>query len=169
MKTRLILFTSLMVLNLTVFSQQQDAWQKWSWLIGEWVNEGSGNAGQGGGSFSLKPDLDGQVLLRRNHAEYAATADKPATVHDDLMIIYPETAGANPVALYFDNEGHVIHYTIAFYPGSIVFTSQKTANTPIFRLTYARINEDAIDVAFEISSDGKVFAAYLEGKCVRKK
>jgi hypothetical protein len=56
-------------------------------LIGEWVGEGGGMPGQGGGGFSFLPDQDGRILIRKNYANYPATKDKPAYSHTDLTII----------------------------------------------------------------------------------
>ncbi len=148
--------------------QQDTAWNKWNWLIGEWVGEGSGVPGQGGGWFSLVPDLNGKILMRKNHSEYPATKDKPQTVHDDLMVVYPGKTGAAEKAIYFDNEGHVISYTIDHLGTSIVFTSTKEGNVPIYRLTYIPIDKKNITVRFEMSPDGQKFHTYVEGKCKRK-
>lgn len=58
--------------------------------MGSWTGTGNGDPGKGAGGFSLKPDLQGSVLVRKSHSEYPATQGRPATVHDDLMIVYAE-------------------------------------------------------------------------------
>ena len=70
------------------YSQNVNTWDKWSWLIGEWQGEGSGKPGQGSGTFNFKTDLDGKILVRRSHSEYPATDARPATIHEDLMVVY---------------------------------------------------------------------------------
>src|SRR5262249_41667720 len=92
----------------------EDPWNDYRFLIGEWVGEGSGQPGKGSGSFTFAPDLQGNVLVRRNRAEYPAAGNRPASTHEDLMIIYRDRAGKQPQAIYFDNEGHVINYKLAF-------------------------------------------------------
>lgn len=151
------------------FAQQDTAWNRWNWLIGEWVGEGSGVPGQGGGWFSLLPDLNEKILLRKNHSEYPATKDKPKIVHDDLMIVYPDNPGQAEKAIYFDNEGYTINYEITYSGSSIVFTSKKAGKSPIFRLTYVPLDEETLNVKFEMSPDGEQFHTYTEGKCRKKK
>ncbi|HZU36083.1 MAG TPA: hypothetical protein VFA18_09250, partial [Gemmataceae bacterium] len=67
-------------------SVKADAWDSCRALIGNWVSISEGN-NKGTGRFSLKLDLNGQVLVRKNHAELPAGQGRPAAVHDDLMII----------------------------------------------------------------------------------
>jgi len=114
MKTKITLTVALFGLLTTCLAQSNSAWDKWSWLAGEWVGEGSGQPGQGGGTFSFKPSLDNKILVRESHSEYPAVGSKPKIIHNDLMIIYPDYSG-NPVkAIYFDNEGHTINYSISY-------------------------------------------------------
>jgi hypothetical protein len=149
------------------FGQQNDSWNKWSWLIGEWTGEGSGQPGLGGGIFSFRPDLDKKILVRKSHSEYPASENKPKVIHDDLMIIYPDQSG-NPInAIYFDNEGHTINYTISYPNKSIVLTSEKARNIPVFRLTYTLLGNDTVNTKFEMSQDGVKFIVYIEGKSRR--
>ena len=170
MKSTVMATTLLLLLLPSMsFGQQDTTWQKWNWLIGEWVGQGSGTPGKGGGWFSLQPDLDGKILVRRNHSEYPATKEKPETIHNDLMIVYLENAGQPGKAIYFDNESHIINYAIAYRDKWIVFTSNKVPNMPVFRLTYSSLGGDTIGVKFEMSRDGETFMTYTEGKCTRKK
>jgi hypothetical protein len=170
MKTRLLaLALVLLSASSASLGQQEGAWPKWSWLIGEWTGEGSGQPGQGGGTFSLQPDLGGKVLVRKNHSEYPATKDNPKVVHDDLMIVYRDGANEPDKAIYFDNEGHTIAYAASFVDTSIVLTSGKLQNMPVFRLTYVPLDKDTLTVRFEMSQDGTNFKVYTEGKCKRTK
>ncbi len=145
------------------FGQKAPNWSKWSWLTGEWEGKGSGKPGQGGGTFSFSPDLEKNVLVRKSHSVYPAAAGKPEIVHDDLMIIWPDTTGIPASAKYFDNEGHVIDYTINYIGNSIVLTSRLEGSQPAFRLTYDRVDRETVIVRFEISRDGNKFIPYLEG------
>lgn len=56
MKAKLILTLAFIGFLASCFGQQNTSWNKWNWLMGEWVGEGSGQPGQGGGTFSFKPD-----------------------------------------------------------------------------------------------------------------
>jgi len=154
------------------FTQQTpDKWAKWNYLIGEWVGEGNGQPGKGSGSFSLSFDLDGKILVRKNHAEYPETKEKEAFVHTDLMFIYPDNSDNISKAIYFDNEGHIINYLITYAENSITLTSEAIPNGPRFRFTYIMIDNDTINVKFEIAqpNNTEAFKTYIEGKCFRKK
>jgi len=163
MKKKLQITAIFIVLALSGFSQPKTGWEKWTWLMGEWQGEGSGQPGQGGGTFEFAFDLDKNVIVRKSHSEYPATENTPETIHDDLMIIYVE-GKSEPKAIYFDNEGHTINYSISFGANSIVMTSSKVENTPVFRLTYTLLDDNRINTAFEMSQDGQNFMTYLEGK-----
>ncbi|MCK9209946.1 MAG: hypothetical protein M0P61_03820 [Ignavibacteriaceae bacterium] len=158
-------------LSLPLFAQQNsNTWRKSDNLIGNWKGEGSGKPGQGEGTFSFKLDLDKNILVRTSHSEYPATKDKPAGVHNDLMIIYRDYTGIPDKAIYFDNENHVINYSIT-YSGkkNIVFTSDKIPNAPRFRLTYTIMDDVTVNTKFEISKDGENFFTYIEGESKRIK
>ena len=70
-------------------------------------------------------------------------------------------------AIYFDNEGHTINYSITFSDKTIIFTSDQTLNIPVFRLTYALMEDQQVNTKFEISMDGENFKTYVEGKSTR--
>jgi hypothetical protein len=146
------------------FGQSNTAWAKFDWLMGEWVGEGSGQPGQGTGSFTFSFDLDKKILVRKAHTSFPKTESKQATVHDDLMIIYPDFTGKPSKAIYFDNEGHTIEYTVVCDDKSITFTSNKIPNVPVFRLTYSLLDKQLINTKFEMSGDGVSFITYIEGK-----
>lgn len=148
-------------------AQQSDLWVKWSWLIGEWRGEGTGQPGQGGGTFSFRSDLDGKILVRKSHSEYPATENKQAVTHDDLMIIYPDQSGSPASAIYFDNEGHKISYSISYAARSIILISEKVQGSPVFRLTYTLLDNNSVNTKFEMSQDGVNYTVYIEGKSKR--
>lgn len=142
----------------------------WRFLMGEWVGEGGGQPGQGSGWFSFLPDLQQKVLVRRNHSEFPAQGGRPAAVHDDLMVVWREGADATR-AIYFDNEGHVIRYTVelAADARSAVFVSEPGAG-PRFRLTYRETEPGRVSLKFEIAPPDKpdAFSLYIESTARRK-
>ncbi|QBO58520.1 hypothetical protein [Chryseobacterium salivictor] len=164
MKIKLLFTTLFFTLTISCFGQQSKSWDQWNWLIGEWKGEGSGQPGQGGGTFSFAYNLDHNIIERKSHSEYSATADKPLVIHDDLMFIYRDFAGNPSKAIYFDNEGHTIQYSISYAGKSIVMTSDKIPNVPVFRLTYTLLDHESINTQFEMSQDGVQFMTYIEGK-----
>ncbi len=148
---------------------QQPGWNKWQPLIGEWKGEGDGTPGKGSGTFSFAASLDGHILVRKSHSEYPAANNRPATVHDDLMVIYPDNSNNPAKAIYFDNEGHTINYNISYTDNAIVLLSEKISGTPAFRLTYTFAEANSISIKFEISMNGNDFTTYVEGKSIKIK
>jgi hypothetical protein len=140
-------------------------WGALQFIIGSWTGEGGGGPGQGTGSFSFQPDVQGKVLVRRNHSEYPAAKDRQAVVHDDLMIVYRESdenAEGALRAIFFDSEQHVIRYAVTMFGDKVVFTSEPSRGTPRYRFTYTRVSADALRIKFEIAPPGKDFATYIE-------
>lgn len=163
MKARLIVTILLLGVLTGSFAQQSINWDKWDWLLGEWKGEGSGQPGQGGGTFSFNFDLDKKIIVRKSHSEYPPSENRPALVHNDLMIVYPDFQGMPAKAIYFDNEGHTINYSITYSEKCIVFLSEKSSNAPIFRLTYTLLDNRTVNTKFEMSQDGENFMTYVEG------
>jgi hypothetical protein len=142
----------------------------WKIVMGDWTGTGSGEPGKGSGGFSFKPDLQGSVLVRKSHSEYPAIQGRPATVHDDLMIVYAEQGSTR--ATYFDNEGHVINYTPSFSPDgkTLTLVSDSAPNTPTFRLTYASAGPDVLRINLEIAQPGtSTFKSYVSGVVHQRK
>jgi hypothetical protein len=150
-----------------LFAQDVNAgWEKWQYILGEWKGEGSGQPGTGAGTFTLKTKLGGCILERKGKTEIAATASKPAFVHEDVMIIYKNRDG-NPVkSIYFDNESHVINYDIAYSDNKIIMTSEANPAMPRFRLIYEKLEDKVMNIRFEMAMPGapEDFKMYLEGK-----
>ena len=144
---------------------------KWTILVGDWTGEGTGQPGNSLGTSSFQFDLQKQVLVRRNHSEYPASGGRPASIHDDLMVIYPGTTEESR-AIYFDNEGHVIEYAATWSAAgdTLTFLSKPTAGVPQFRLTYKKVDAQSMTVAFEMTPPGQAgaFKPYVSGKLKRK-
>ena len=149
--------------------QSKNPWEKWNNLMGEWVGEGNGQPGKGEGRFSFNTDLDGKILVRKNHTVFPETPNSKAMVHDDLLIIYQGAAEAPQEAIYFDNEGNTIKYKVSFTGNSIVLTSDIAANAPRFRLSYVTIDNKTVMVNFEMASPKapEEFKMYLSGKAFK--
>ena len=148
------------------------SWAAFEYLLGDWVGEGGGQPGQGAGEFSFHPDLQNHILVRKNYAAYPPTKDRPGFRHDDLMVVYRESNNAPPKAIYFDSEGHVIHYSVTASADSktIQFVSEVLPSSPRYRLTYARTGSDSLTLKFEIAPPGTPdsFSTYIEAKAKRK-
>lgn len=153
-------------------AQDNGHWARLQFLIGRWSGAGSGQPGQaikGGTAFSF--DLDKQIIVRKNRAEYAPKpGEKTGAVHEDLMIIYqgPGTAGFK--AIYFDNEGHTITYDVSFAAQGqgVVFDSEGNDKGPRFRLLYEPTKDGALTVEFFVAPPGGELKCYLSGTIKRE-
>jgi hypothetical protein len=149
-----------------------DPWASYRFLLGEWVGEGEGQAGQGKGQFSFAEELQGKILVRKNRAEYPARAGRPAFTHEDLLIVYQEDGDKAAKAIYFDSEGHVIHYTPSTSQDgkALIFLSDARPAAPRYRLTYANQEDSKATVQFEVAPPGKpeAFKTYLQGRVHKK-
>ena len=129
-------------------------------MIGEW--KAAANGAGAGGESSIEPDLNGHVLVRRDHV-----LTKAGTAFDIYMMIYPDVSGLR--AEYVDTEGHTIHYGVTPGPGpTAVFDSPGAANAPGFRLTYSAVAPDRLHIRFEIAPPGGAYKTYSEGDVARR-
>lgn len=130
-------------------------------LAGEWEAEPDENGVLGGSRFTV--EAGGRALLRTSWATYPATADRPAGKHEDVLLVHVE--GDEAVALYVDNEGHVIRYAVSVDGARIVFTSDGAGAR--FRLTYDVLGTDRLDVRFDVAAPGRDLAPYVRGSLRR--
>ena len=145
-----------------------DDWGPVQFLVGKWSGEGSGQPGNGSGAFSLLPDLQGKVLLRKSFAEYPPAGGRPATRHEDLMVIYRQPESGALRAMYYDSEGHVIAYLVKPVEGGVAFVSDNPLAEMRYRLTYVASGKDRVRITFEIAPPGKDFAQYLSAAARRE-
>jgi hypothetical protein len=146
-----------------------DPFSALQFLMGDWVADGPAAAGSGHFEFTL--DVQGQILVRRNHSEAPAANGRPATNHDDLMVIYSEGSPTATHAIYFDNEGHVIRYAVdSSAAGAVAFLSEATVGAPRFRLSYSKLPDGRLAGKFEIAPPGKPeeLKTYLEWVAKKK-
>jgi hypothetical protein len=131
-------------------------WRGFDWLVGNWTADADATGAKGGFSFSR--DAGGQVLIRRNFADYPAREGRPAERHDDVMVIYRDGPAAR--AIYWDSEGHVIHYAVSAPAADHVLLESDDPAGPRFRLSYHRTTA-GLSGAFEIAPDRQRFNPYL--------
>jgi hypothetical protein len=152
-------------------SKEPANWDPFRFLLGDWIGEGTGTPGEGTGIFSFSFDLEGKILVRKNRSDYPATKDKPAYSHTDLMIIYRE-GDDSLKAVYFDNEGHVIHYSASLSKdqNTLTFLGDSSPSSPRFRFIYSKITTERLKLEFDIAPPGKpdAFSKYVEGSAHRK-
>ena len=140
-----------------------DPWQPFAFLIGTWEAETSGGtaAAKVIGLYSFAPELNNHILARHSGN---ANCKAPASFdceHSDLLYLYPQ--GPSIKAIYFDNEGHVIHYGVTTPTAtSAIFLSDPAIPGPQFRLVYER-KDSILSGKFQMRMPGQSeFDSYLE-------
>ena len=129
-------------------------------LLGDWTAVDTPAGESGGFTFSLA--VQDRIMTRTNFANYTARDGRPASRHDDFMIIYAE--GGELKADYFDSEQHVIRYVVQ--PRSdheVVFASEAKPSEPRYRLRYTARSDGTLAGQFEVASPGQpdAFKPYL--------
>jgi hypothetical protein len=137
-------------------------------LIGSWSSPVSGQPGQGiAGWTTFSYDLDKRVIVRKSRAEFApGPGETKGLVHDDLLVIYQQSGEPQIRAIYFDNEGHIIHYTLSFpekQPG-VVFESEAS---PRARLVYKVAEDDTLVTEFSVAAPGGELLLHVKGTVIR--
>jgi len=128
-------------------------------LLGQW--EGIGDQAGATGGFTFAPSVQDRVIVRTNYSNTPAADGKPASRHDDLMVIYVDAGVVK--ADYFDSEGHVIRYVAEARSAEVVFLSEVKASEPRYRLTYRRGSSTTLNGTFDVAPPGQPgsFAPYL--------
>ena len=154
-------------------SEGDRVWQALRPLAGDWT--GTGGGGEPGevsaSGMSFGYELRERVLVRKGFTAFRATASRGAFQHDDLTLIYPGDAGAAPRAIYFDDEGHSIEYTISVSDDGqrIECLSALRPDRPRFRFTYVFTGPDELKIRFEIAPPGQPekYTTHVEGSARR--
>jgi hypothetical protein len=132
------LLTLLALATATLTAQTPDPLTPLDFLTGTWIaatNTAGNSAGTVLGTYTFSRDLAGHTLERTGTVASCKGPQDFDCNHHDRLTVFPE-AGAL-AALYLDNEGHVIHYTVTTPdPHTVVFLSAPTPGAPTFRLTY---------------------------------
>jgi len=147
-------------------AQTADAWKKLDFLLGNWTGvagEKDTPIGAGQGAFSFEPELNRKIVVRRNNASYDSGVQ-----HDDLMVIYLDSPNVTPRAIYFDSEGHVIRYNLAFPSADrAVFESEASGAGPKYRLTYW-LEGAMLHGRFEVGAGSSEYKAYMNWTAKRR-
>jgi len=136
-------------------------------LLGDWqaIDTPAGESG----AFTFKLSVQDHVVVRTNEANYAATADRPASRHEDLLVVYAENGTLR--SDYFDSEGHVIRYAVQPRgANAVVFVSDVNPREPRYRLTYTLAADGVLAGSFEVAAPGSPdgFKRYLTWKARRR-
>jgi hypothetical protein len=143
-------------------SPTSDPFQTLSFLEGTWNAMAQGKGGAAAtGSYTFRLELANHVLARHS---YTSACKGPADYnceHGDLSHIFQQVAKLK--AIYFDSEGHVIHYDVTTPEvNTAVFLSDGSTPGPQFRLTYA-LKGDIMSGKFQMQMPGQTsWNSYLE-------
>jgi hypothetical protein len=145
-------------------SNDKERWSALSFLEGTWEARTLSGAAKADvvGTYSFKKELGGHILARHSSADGCKGPADFDCDHGDLLYIYQDSAGQPLKAIYFDNEGHVIHYGVdAPTPSNVVFLSEP-APGPRFRLVY-ELKAGLMSGKFQMQMPGKTeWTSYLE-------
>jgi hypothetical protein len=146
-------------------SARADPWAGVRFLLGLWGAKTTGGVAQAqvSASYSFRLELRDHVLARHSRSGSCSAPDDFDCLHSDLLYIYPASTGAALEAIYFDNEGHVIHYAISTpKPGTVVFLSDPAQPGPQYRLSYTFLG-GVMSGLFELKMPTQTeFTSYLE-------
>jgi hypothetical protein len=138
-------------------------------LIGDW-DAVRAKADDASGKTTFSRALQDRVIERKNFADYPTANGRPASRHDDLMLIYTTAAAVR--ADYFDSEGHVIHYAVTSPAANqAVFLSDANPGEPRYRLSYKLGQDGQLEGRFEVAAPGQsdAFKPYLAWKSTKAK
>lgn len=146
-------------------SAKTDPWAGIRFLMGSWGAKTTGGMAQAQASagYAFRLELRDHVMARHSRSGSCTAPDDFNCQHSDLLYIYPSGNGQALQAIYFDNEGHVIHYDVSTpKPRQVVFLSDAAQPGPQFRLSYELL-DGVMTGKFELKMPGQTeFMSYLE-------
>lgn len=162
----LLLTSSLFAQTSTAHRGEADPLQALSFLEGTWdAKTESGSAGaQVNGTYTFQRELRRHILARHtNNVEACKGPVDYDCEHGDLLYVYQDAGGSSLKAIYFDNEGHVIHYDVSTpTPTTAVFLSESSQPGPQFRLLY-ELKDRVMSGKFQMRMPGQeAWKSYLE-------
>jgi len=149
-----------------------DPFKSLGFLEGEWsaTTPASGaNAAHVIGSYTFRRELAGHLLVRHSSSASCKGPTDFDCEHGDLLFIYLEGPAQAMRAIYFDNEGHVIHYGVSTpTPTSVVFLSDPAVPGRQFRLAY-ELKDRLMSGKFQMHVPGSGdWQSYLEWSGTKK-
>jgi hypothetical protein len=142
-----------------------DPWKSMQFLIGTWDarTEGGSAAAAGAGTYTFQPELRNHVLVRHSSSEKCKGPADYDCKHADLLFVYQEAPDQSFKAIYFDNDGHVIHCDVSVpTPTTVIMFSEPSRPGPQFRIAY-ELKGATMYGKFQMCSPGQTeFHSYLE-------
>jgi hypothetical protein len=143
--------------------QPADAWQHLNFLQGTWqAKTGEGSAGKVTGTYTFARELKGHILARHSIAAGCTGPETFDCEHGDQFYIFEERPGQPLKAIYFDNEGHVIHYALSTPDATTAIFLSEPGPGPRFRLIY-HLEHAVMSGKFQMQVPGQDdWKSYLE-------
>ncbi|MGA8493329.1 MAG: hypothetical protein WB711_23105 [Terriglobales bacterium] len=115
-----------------------DPWKALRFLEGTWEAKAKGDAGIAvNGTYSFKTELDDHVFARHSKKSDCKGPTEFDCEHADLLYVYQDAPSQPLKAIYFDNEGHVLHYDVSTPDSTTaLFVTDSSQPGPQFRLVY---------------------------------
>ena len=163
--------TCLCAQNAPTNSAAADPWKPLQFLIGTWEakTQGGSAGAMGSGTYTFQPELRNHVLARHSSYEGCRGPADFNCEHGDLLYIYQDAPAQPYKAIYFDNEGHIIHYDLSTPAATTaIFLSDSAQPGPQFRLIY-ELKGSIMYGKFQMRMLGQTeFKSYLEWSGIRK-
>ncbi len=145
-------------------SSPADPFASLHFLEGTWeANTGGAQGVTTSGVYSFARELDGHVMAR--HATNDPGCKAPAAFdckHGDLLYVYLDAPGQPLRAIYFDNEGHTLHYTVSTPTPSLAMFVSEPGYGPQLRLMY-ELKSGVMYGKFQVLTPGQTeWKSYLE-------
>lgn len=144
---------------------RSDPWAGLRFMIGSWDAKTTGGMAQAqaAGSYAFRLELRDHILARHSATAACDSEDLIDCRHSDLLYLYFDGPGQTLKAIYFDNEGHVIHYDVSTpKAGTVVLLSEGAQPGPQYRLSYELL-DGVMTGKFELKMPGQTeFMSYLE-------
>jgi hypothetical protein len=141
-----------------------------SFLLGTWSAETSASGSAKAtvlGTYTFAPDLGGTVLRRTSSEDRCSGPTNFDCQHHDSLTLYRDPGDPSLHAIYFDNEGHTIHYDVTT-PDATTAVFLSNSPGPKFRLVY-HLEGGVMSGKFQFAPPGSNdFHSYLEWSGSRK-
>lgn len=163
--------TTLCAQNAPTTAPAVDPWKSLQFLMGTWEAKTQGGSARaaGSGTYTFQSELRNHVLVR--HSTNAGCKGPAGfdCAHGDLLYVYQDAPGPTYKAIYFDNEGHVIHYDVSTPDDTTaIFLSDSSQPGPQFRLIY-ELKGLTMCGKFQMRVPGQAeFKSYLEWSGLKK-
>ncbi len=164
----LLLFVTTVGAQTSADSSADMPLQKIAFLFGEWTARGDTELGAAEGVCSFAPEIGNRLVVRRSWVKYGS-GRAAGTRHEDLLLVYVEATDPRLRAIFFDGEGHVIHYSVTVpSPNKAVFESEPSQPGPKYRLTHT-VTDKTLETKFEVAPPGQSkYQTYVSGSATRK-